>query len=177
MKTLNVFLMIMLLSLSGCSTLVYDRRNEEMRKRAELDRMQREIAQLQNRVAEMGEGQHRVFSDVESTRTSSAQKRQAIADRLSAIEQTLAAQPAEREKLRKEIVDTLSGKLGRIMQAQEPRPARQHSTSGYEHVVKPGETISEIASAYGVTVAVIVRENNLKDANSIRAGSKLFIPE
>ncbi|MDP6523350.1 MAG: LysM peptidoglycan-binding domain-containing protein [Kiritimatiellia bacterium] len=177
MKMVSVFLIMVFLSLSGCSTLVYNRRDQEMRRKAELARMQREIAQLQSRVADMSEGQDRVFSDVETTRTSSDQRSRVLEDRLTAIERTLSAQPAEREKLRKQIVDDLSRKMGQIMRTQEAQAVSQRSSSGYEHVVKPGETLSEIAAAYGVTVTVIVRENKLKSADVIRVGDKLFIPE
>ena len=51
------------------------------------------------------------------------------------------------------------------------------AAEGYEHVVQSGETISTIAQAYGVSVAAILRENNLRDANIIREGQKLFIPK
>jgi LysM repeat protein len=44
-------------------------------------------------------------------------------------------------------------------------------------VVQPGETLSEIAKAYGVSVSVIIRENNLQKPDQLRVGQKLFIPE
>lgn len=45
-----------------------------------------------------------------------------------------------------------------------------------KHTVKKGETLSFIARKYGVTVDVIVKTNNIKDKNLIRAGSVLRIP-
>ena len=50
-------------------------------------------------------------------------------------------------------------------------------TQGYEHVVKSGETLSQIATQYGVTVQVIVDANELADPNALRVGQKLFIPQ
>jgi len=50
------------------------------------------------------------------------------------------------------------------------------SGTGYEHVVKSGETLAAIASQYGVTVNSIIRENNLTNPDVISVGQKLFIP-
>ncbi len=44
------------------------------------------------------------------------------------------------------------------------------------HTVAAGESISGIAKQYGVTVAEIVRANNLRSADSIRTGQVLIIP-
>ncbi|MBQ3809559.1 MAG: LysM peptidoglycan-binding domain-containing protein [Kiritimatiellae bacterium] len=47
----------------------------------------------------------------------------------------------------------------------------------YEHKVGSGQTVSEIARAYGVTVADIARANNLKAPNYvIRENQTLWIP-
>ncbi len=44
------------------------------------------------------------------------------------------------------------------------------------HTVKSGETLSKIASDYGVTVQAIMRVNNLTDPDRISVGQKLVIP-
>ena len=44
------------------------------------------------------------------------------------------------------------------------------------HVVQPGESLTSIATRYGVTPQAIRRANNLKDANLLRVGQKLVIP-
>ena len=54
---------------------------------------------------------------------------------------------------------------------------RKISDTGIEHVVQPGETLSAIAQAYGVKIDTILKANNIKNANSIRVGQKLFIPD
>ena len=51
------------------------------------------------------------------------------------------------------------------------------SSTGIEHVVQPGETLSQIAAAYGVKMDVIARVNNISNPASIRVGQKLFIPD
>ena len=57
-----------------------------------------------------------------------------------------------------------------------PQPVPVQQTSGYNHVVEAGQTLSEIARGYGVTVAAIKAANGLKNDN-LRIGQKLFIPD
>lgn len=45
------------------------------------------------------------------------------------------------------------------------------------HVVKPGETVSFIAQRYGVTVAEVLRWNNLQERSIIRPGDRLRVGE
>jgi LysM repeat protein len=56
----------------------------------------------------------------------------------------------------------------------EPTPAS--SPAPITHVVQPGETLSEIARMYGVTVEAVVEANNLDNPNAIREGQVLLIP-
>lgn len=44
------------------------------------------------------------------------------------------------------------------------------------HVVKKGETLSQIASTYGVTIELLEEVNNLRDADKIQVGQRLEIP-
>jgi LysM repeat protein len=55
--------------------------------------------------------------------------------------------------------------------------AAPNSQDGTWHVVAAGETLSAIATRYGVTVAEIMSANQIGDANAIYAGQRLFIPE
>lgn len=58
------------------------------------------------------------------------------------------------------------------------RAVAAETTSGYgrEHVVKSGETVWAISKKYGVSVADVLKANNLKDASKVRIGAKLRIP-
>ena len=76
--------------------------------------------------------------------------------------------------MHKQIVAELSRKMATVMKSHAPSAGSEY---GREHVVRPGETLSEIASAYGVTLNALVRANGLKNANAIRVGQKIFIPE
>jgi nucleoid-associated protein YgaU len=109
-------------------------------------------------------------------------QRRALEERTAALERRLVEMEAAREKDRQEIIDVLSRRMAELLQATAPAAgrssvaARRGEQSGWEHEVKPGESLSAIAAAYGVRVADIVAANQLKDADRIRAGQKLFIP-
>ncbi|MFH1435023.1 MAG: LysM peptidoglycan-binding domain-containing protein [Pseudomonadota bacterium] len=49
--------------------------------------------------------------------------------------------------------------------------------AGVLHTVMPGQTLSHISSAYKVKIPNILNANGLKNANSIKVGDKLLIPE
>lgn len=86
------------------------------------------------------------------------------------------------EEDKRETVSTLSTKVEKLLKQSVPvaaPAAASHggSTSGYEHVVQPGETLSAIAKAYDVTTKVIIQANRISDPNRLSVGQKLFIPE
>ncbi|EAQ74198.1 MULTISPECIES: LysM peptidoglycan-binding domain-containing protein [unclassified Synechococcus] len=49
--------------------------------------------------------------------------------------------------------------------------------AGPQHVVKSGETLSEIAERYGVSVKRLLQLNGIKDPNLVEAGTRLKLPE
>jgi len=104
----------------------------------------------------------------------------ALDGRVNATERKINSLEKARNKDRQDIVDTLSKKMADLMQrsssSSSSRSGRR-SEYGYEHVVKSGETLSEIGTAYGVSVKMIMDENGIKNANMLRAGQVLFIPE
>jgi LysM repeat protein len=52
-------------------------------------------------------------------------------------------------------------------------PARAYSAT---HVVQPGESLSEIAAAYGVTMSALMAANNIGNSDYIYSGQRLVIP-
>lgn len=57
-----------------------------------------------------------------------------------------------------------------------PVPTPSSSVGQRIHVVQAGETLSEIASMYGVTVEEMVQANGLDNPNAISVGQALVIP-
>jgi LysM repeat protein len=49
------------------------------------------------------------------------------------------------------------------------RPAR--------YTIQPGESLGSIARLFGVTIDSIMLENNIVDANTVRAGTVIVIPD
>lgn len=101
--------------------------------------------------------------------------------RMSSLERRIQEVDAARENDKKEIVARLSQTIEQLMAAQTARTGTQRAARrsgyGYEHTVGPGETLSHIAAAYGVTTRVIVEANELRNPDVLRVGQVLFIPE
>ncbi len=110
--------------------------------------------------------------------------------RIDELERRLSVLEGARTKDRQAIVDQLSGKMADIMGDRTTGKSSQKSksaatkagagttgTTGYEHVVKEGDTLSAIATAYKVKTSAIVEANKLQSPYTLRTGQKLFIPQ
>lgn len=97
---------------------------------------------------------------------------------LDAARSEIAAVKADRATLKKEVIDEISKEVAALLAKQRPQPTPRQSASqtGYEHKVQAGQTLSDIARAYGVTVEKIKQANNLK-SDIIRVNQTLFIPD
>lgn len=154
---------------------------------ADVQYLREELRRMNDRLqaSEMQVGDvQRNWMSAESSRpaTASAAEVAALRDQLSALQRQVQALDAAREKDKREIYDDISKKVASLIKTATPAAAASRSKStgsqtGYEHVVQPGESLSQIAKAYGVKMSVIVSENSLKSADTIRVGQKLFIPD
>lgn len=112
----------------------------------------------------------------------------ALRDELNAVKSKLDAVPTTLSRLMDENNKAL---LVEVEKAIKARPVASSASSSnsrrssgggsgkyYEHEVGTGQTLSEIARVYDVSVAEImaVSENNLKSESMIRVGQKLLIP-
>jgi len=164
--------MIMLVG-AGCVT-TQQKRSEQARRTQDMEALRADVYRLKEQTGSASSGYEQVYADIEGARREQADGDKELADRLDQLELRLRKQEAALDTMHKQIVSELSRKMANVIKSHAPA-----SGSGYgrEHVVKSGETLSEIASAYGVTVKALVRANGLKDANSIRVGQKIFVPE
>ena len=64
----------------------------------------------------------------------------------------------------------------RRVTASSPAPAKKGKAAATTHVVRRGDTLSELARRYGVSVRSIMSANGLRSAQSLRAGARLHIP-
>jgi hypothetical protein len=166
-------------SLAGCATWEPfagsddERRQSEMREKTEAERLRTEVQRLQGRVEAL-EVRARQLDD---TRGRPDRQKQDVDERLSRLEAGLRTSETSMGRLRQEIIDDLSKRMADFMNSQAAKPAPPRNAEGYEHIVKAGETLSQIATAYKVKVDAILKANNLKSANALKVGQKLFIPE
>ncbi len=168
-------------SLGGCATY---QDTAELARRQEDWRLLREEVDRGNGRLESLEMEYRRLAGLADAAQGEARgvqdDRRAAQIRLDELDRRLAALEAARSRDRQEIVDQLSAKMAEILAASAPRAAGRKGAAaqtGYEHVVKDGETLSAIAAAYKVRVNAIIEANALQNPNVLLKGQKLFIPQ
>lgn len=181
-----------LLLMSGCVTTYEDRAKHQVHMQSDFNLLEEKSRQMNGRV----EGVEMQLEDVQRTmdelRRETSGSGQAMTDatssRLDALETKLSNLEVNRERDRQEIIDKLTEKITAIMNTRPstvpvsaprttgPRPTTT-SEYGYEHQVQPGETLSQIAASYGVSMQSIIDANTIQNANDVKAGTKLFVPE
>jgi LysM repeat protein len=164
--------------LAGCATLF-----ESEPTTAQGETPDEKMARLDEQVAGLKMEQARLQQECDALSKSIQNMTASNQSQLSDLQHQVQAIDAARESDRKAIIDQLSKRIADMMNGRaasssgSSASSSQKTQTGYEHVVKSGETLSAIATAYKTSVASIMKANNLKTANSIRVGQKLFIPE
>ena len=167
----------LMLSGAGCITMMDD--ENLARQRADFDAMRTDLDALKERLNVIQAEQQALAKDIETLRRLPREDAAARA-RLDQIEQQIRGLSAARETDRREIVDEISRKVAGLVNASGSSGRSGKSSggteTGYEHVVKAGETVSAIAQAYKVSVSAVLKANNLSSGDKLRSGQKLFIP-
>jgi LysM repeat protein len=169
------FLIVVLPCIAGCTT-VSQSRSAGVKQRSDLETVKADLHRLREQVDGMATAQEDLSREIDALRVRIRENDADVGRRLGAVEQSTRGAGAARESLRRGIVDELSKKIADIMRTRDSRSGSPVAT-GVEHPVEKGQTLSEIAAAYKVSVDAIVKANNLKNPNAIRVGQKLFIPE
>lgn len=177
---------VLLLS-SGCMTYQDQRTRQQVREREDMLLVQEDMRRLSGRIETVELEMAQVYNDIDRIRQESARlgrtQAESTEQRLAALERRIQEVDRARETDRREIIDQLSGSIAQLLRDQQARqrPAASSrpaaSGYGYEHVVGAGETLSHIASAYGVTTRAIIEANNLQNPDRLQVGQRLFIPE
>ena len=160
---------------SGCLTSHRRERDEKAaRSHAQRQNVLSDVDRMKEQLFDSNAGQQDIYRRLDELEDAQREAARIQEQRIQKLERSLAEQDTAREKDKAEIIDKLSRKMAELVasSAYSAEP-----TEGYEHVVKKGETLSEIATTYGVKPGAIVRLNRLPNANTIRVGQKLFIPE
>jgi LysM repeat protein len=169
----------------GCETLYNgtygspDPRYEEARAETSRQQLEQDVARIKAQLETVGQNEQRLDARLDKIEQEMAQGGSTRTE-IEALRRDIEQLRADRDQLRRQVVDDLSREMSRILAAQGGAGRGSGNTSrqaGYEHKVKSGETLSDIAKAYGTTVGAIQRANNLKDGAVLRVGQVLFIPE
>ena len=168
--------MLTAVCLASCAVAFGQGKDEFMRQQAyaemqrvsgQVDVLQSNLSELQSRVGRLEGG-----GDSKGIRQEIDALKAAVAD----IRRQLQAQ-------RGEIVRDLTGRISQMQKQQAaaaPKPVEKKEKvvlgPHKEYTVQPGDTLSMISEAFGVTVAKIKEMNNLKNDN-LRVGQKLNLPK
>jgi len=151
---------------------------------------------LERQIAELNQRQNQMAS--QAPRDASQEVRQ-LQSRIEGLERGMAQWETQQrvllernqDNLVKEVNAILTERLRAMTPRDPPRNATTNNrpaatapapsteslpTTGFNHVVKEGETISALAVAYTSKSDWIMRANNITDASKVRVGQKLFIP-
>lgn len=106
-----------------------------------------------------------VRADLDATREEAAATRQGLVDLQGSVQQI-----AER-------LAATQGQVADLAKRQEAARKAAPARAGGQHTVRSGETLTTIAARYGISVQALMEKNQITDANSIREGQKLAVPE
>ncbi len=181
MKYLTPLILIVPLLLAGCATLD-DRRNQSVQTQVETQRIAEDntkatLETLDERIKAIEVRQEYLEKEMSLLRVSVENENREAKETMAAAEQNLKANDASMVKFKQEIIDGVAKNVSEALRAGSPSQPKARSQTGREHVVQQGESLSAIATAYKVKPGVIIEANGLKNANSIKVGQKLFIPE
>jgi LysM repeat protein len=188
MKTHFPFICLVAIAVSGCVTLVDERRSDADNRdtdmaveteRAKLAEENAKVAleRIQDRLDAVEKGQQDLEKDVQALRATSEKNNHDSTDSRAAAEQLTKSNEVMMARFKQDIIDSVAKNMSEMIRSQQPPAPAPRVAKGREHVVERGETLSVIAAAYKVKSSAIIAANGLKDANSIRVGQKLFIPD
>lgn len=137
--------------------------------------LEERVSRLNAQVEDLQFRQQQMQKDLDGIRGQLQELRRAAgsvdSSELKALEDRIAAVDAARQADKRAIVDQLAKELAGLGKTAAP----VSSSTGKEHVVQKGETLTIIAKANGVTVADLKKANNLT-GDDIKIGQKLVIP-
>lgn len=176
--TLPCAIVVLAATVCGCTT--PRTQQQAVQVSVQIDNLNERIEQIRERLDATEDRQDRLSRDIEELQREIQDSARDQGARVTELSNKLNEMDAARARDRKAIIDQISAKMATVIKQQQKRQAPRFSSgsqTGYEHVVKEGQTLSEIASAYGVKADAIARANKLPDRNNIRVGQKLFIPD
>ena len=161
---------------AGCVSLS-DWEKQALLDQSEMEGLKVRMRRLEERVVALQSANQVLYRETDALRALSraaTASDQELRAKIAEIAKLLRTSESAIENVRQEVVQTLSDKIAEVIRAQQSVPPKIEK--GREHIVKRGETLTRIAAAYKVSVAEILRANNLREGQLLRVGQKLFIP-
>lgn len=170
--TTSSLLAITVIALSGCTTYQTTSNRQAMRQRED-------VRQAQERLRRVSGDMETLQMEIERLTQEVAQLQQLRDNDIIQLETKIQQLAATQASDKKEIIAALSKQIEQLIKTSVPSApsAAGQSEYGIEHVVRPGETLSAIAKAYGVSSRAIISANQLKNPDRLGVGQKLFIPQ
>jgi LysM repeat protein len=158
--------------LSGCETLQtpQQRRADEARQQSASRMVEEKIYRLQGQVESVEMENARLIQEMQKLRN----EMRALNSQVSQLGSGMQSLESRQARDKQEVINQVSGRVESLIKKQAASQPKR--SSGREHVVESGHTLSAIAQAYGSSISAIKKANNLKSDN-IYVGQKLFIPE
>ncbi len=160
------------LLMAGCATQTPEEQKMVVSMQADIATLQEEVSSLRGRVDAVEMNQDKYAGDIKRLSGETRESMDAARRRIDGMERSVAAVDAAREQDKKEVVSKLSDKIVEVVDRQRPVVV-----SGGDYVVQAGDTLSKIASRFGVRSDDLARANGLNDRNVIKVGQKLVIPK
>ncbi len=180
-----------LAGLSGCATMQDS--SEATQQQEDMLLLKEDLNRTKGKLETLEMEYQRLLRELDAMQGATASSKGATSStqaRIDELERRLSVLESARAKDRQAIVDQLSGKMADIMGDRPTGKSSPKSKStatktsagttgmtGYEHVVKEGDTLSAIATAYKVKTSAIVEANKLQSPYTLKTGQKLFIPQ
>jgi len=181
-------IMAMLAGLPGCATMQDS--SEVTQQQEDMLLLKEDLNRTKGKLETLEMEYQRLLRELDAMQGAAASSQGTTSStqaRIDELERRLGVLEGARAKDRQAIVDQLSGKMADIMgdgatgkssqKSRSPVTKASATATGYEHIVKAGDTLSAIATAYKVKTSAIIEANKLQSPYTLRTGQKLFIPQ
>jgi LysM repeat protein len=141
------------------------------------DRTHTQLNALENDQAQLNQRLLKTDSENATLRQQVATLNDQIKDLHKMVQQLETARGTDR----KQVIDTISQRMTELMKKQAAQISQNNTSPGPQfgsiHVVRPGETLSEIGAAYNVSVGKLIKFNKLARPDNLKVGQEIIIPE
>lgn len=203
-SVLGVAAVVVVCALTGCEGPMFEGSIFEQRKadpqvaRVATESQQNGIAvqQLSEQIEALNHSQAQLEQRLARIEAAQTQNRSGAGnDDIEAVRRDIQSLRSQQDNMRRDITTDLTARIEKIAGRQPAAPAytpppaaaasvkppaaasQPAARSGYEHKVERGQTLTEIARGYNVSVQSIMKANKITNPSAIRVGQTLFIPD